>query len=84
MLLRASRLPCDGSLCRSLSHLLGGHWTFSSVVVHAVVGDSSQLPAAVVFIVDVVCHILQVLHVSSGDKINGVRFERLNGAVIDR
>lgn len=56
------------ALCAGVCEdLLGGHWTFSSVVVHAVVGDSSELPAAVVFIVDVVCHILQVLHVSSGD-----------------
>lgn len=47
--------------------LLGGQLAFSPVVVHSVVGDSSKLPAAVVFIVDVVRHVLQVLHVSSGD-----------------
>lgn len=47
--------------------LLGGQLAFSPVVVHAVVCDSSELPAAVVFIVDVVCHVLQVLHVSSED-----------------
>ena len=44
--------------------LLCGQLTFSPVVVHAVVGDGRQLPAAVVLIVDVVCHVLQVLHVS--------------------
>lgn len=48
--------------------LLGGQLTFSPVVVHSIVGDRSKLPAAVVLIVDVVCHVLQVLHVSSGDQ----------------
>lgn len=47
--------------------LLGGQLAFNPVVVHSVVGDSSKLPAAVVFVVDVVCHVFQVLHVSSGD-----------------
>lgn len=48
--------------------LLGGQLSFSLVVVHSVVGDSGQLPAAVVLIVDVVCHVLQVLHVSSARR----------------
>lgn len=56
------------SLVNFVRHLLGGQLTFSPVVVHSVVGDSGQLPAAVVFIVDVVCHVLQVLHVSSRDR----------------
>lgn len=56
------------SLVNFVQHLLGGQLTFSPVVVHSVVGDSGQLPAAVVFIVDVVCHVLQVLHVSSRDR----------------
>lgn len=51
--------------------LLHGQRPFSSVVVHPVVGDSSELPAAVVLIVDVVRHVLQVLHVSSEDAKAG-------------
>lgn len=47
-----------------LTVLLGGQLAFSPVVVHAVVGDGGELPAAVVLIVDIVCHVLQVLHVS--------------------
>lgn len=47
--------------------LLGGQLAFSPVVVHSIVCDGSELPAAVVFIVDVVRHVLQVLHVSSED-----------------
>ncbi len=38
---------------------------FGLVVVDAVVSDSGQFPAAIVLIMDVVGHILQVLHVSS-------------------
>lgn len=53
------------ALLDSCQDLLGGQLSFSFVVVHSVVGDSGQLPAPVVFIVDVVCHVLQVLHVSS-------------------
>lgn len=49
----------------SVYYLLGGQLSFSPVVVHSIVGDSSQFPAAVVFIVDIVCHVFQVLHVSS-------------------
>jgi len=49
----------------SVQDLLGGQLSFSLVVVHAIVGDSSQLPAAVVLIMDVVCHVFQVLHMSS-------------------
>lgn len=44
--------------------LLGGQLALGPVVVHAIVGDSSELPAAVVLVVDVVRHVLQVLHVS--------------------
>lgn len=50
-----------------LCHILGGQLSFSLVVVDPVVGDSRQLPAAIVFIVDVVCDVLQVLHVSPED-----------------
>lgn len=46
--------------------LLGGQLSFSLVVVHSIVGDSGQLPAAIVFVMDIVCHVFQVLHVSSG------------------
>lgn len=56
------------SLSVSLLHvsqdLLGGQLAFSPVVVYAIVGDGGELPAAVVLIVDIVCHVLQVLHVS--------------------
>lgn len=44
--------------------LLGGQLALGPVVVHAIVGDGGELPAAVVLVVDVVCHVLQVLHVS--------------------
>ena len=51
---------CDQDLLGELALVL--------VVVHAVVGDGRQLAAAVVLVVDVVGHVLQVLHVGSGNK----------------
>lgn len=39
--------------------------TFVLVVVDTIVSDSSQFPTAIVLIMDIVGHILQVLHVSS-------------------
>lgn len=38
---------------------------FVLVVVYAVVSNSSQLPTAIVLIMDIVGHVLQILHVSS-------------------
>lgn len=38
---------------------------FALVVVYAIVSDSSQLPTAIVLIMDIVGHVLQILHVSS-------------------
>lgn len=55
-----------------LGHLardsLGGELALGPVVVHAVVGDGGQLSAAVVLVVDVVCDVLQVLHVSPEEE----------------
>lgn len=61
---RSELLPAAGVRRASRDHLLHGQRPFSSVVVHPVVGDGGELPAAVVFVVDVVRHVLQVLHVS--------------------
>lgn len=44
---------------------LGRLLTLDPVVVLSVVGDGRQLPAAVVLIVDVIGHVLQVLHMGS-------------------
>ena len=63
-----------------MTDLLGGKLSLSPVVVDSIVGDSGQLPAAVVFIVDIVCHVLQVLHVSSVDGRKKSRiFKMLSG-----
>lgn len=51
---------------------LGGQLSFGFVVVHSVVGDGGQLPAPVVLVVDVVRHVLQVLHVSSEEGGNDI------------
>ena len=42
--------------------------TFGPVVVDAIVRDSSQLPAAIVFIVHVVGDVLEVLHMGPGGR----------------
>lgn len=55
--------PTNESVLDSLGQL-----TPALVVVHAVVGDGRQLAAPVVLVVDVVGHVLQVLHVGPGDE----------------
>lgn len=53
-----------------------GELAFALVVVGSVVGDRGELSAAVVLVVDVVSHILQVLHVGS---VRGDEDERTTG-----
>lgn len=63
---RAFRQPKQrGSERAALADLLG-ELSLVLVVVHAVVGHCSQFPATVVFVVNVVGHVLQVLHVGPG------------------
>lgn len=59
--LGSSRQNC----CNLLSEL-----AFGFVVVDSVTGNSRELPASVVLIMDVICDILEVLHVGSDTKVN--------------
>lgn len=40
--------------------------SLAPIVINSVAADSSEVLAAVVFIVNVVCHVLQVVHVGPG------------------
>lgn len=50
-----------------LNNLLG-ELAFGFVVVDSITGDSRKLPASVVLIMDVIRHVLEVLHVGSDTK----------------
>lgn len=48
--------------------LLPGELAFGFVVVDSITGNSRKLPASVVLIMDVICYVLEVLHVGSDTK----------------
>ncbi len=45
-----------------------GELAFGFVVVDSITGNSRELPASVVLIMDVICYVLEVLHVGSDTK----------------
>ena len=55
-----------------------GQLTLALVVVDSVAGHRRELPAAVVLVVEVVGHVLQILHVGPAERVRERERERVS------